>query len=93
VIVANDPHRSVSNPSIRYIVHLNAPGWNVIGATEAPLPGVLIGHNGRLAWGLTIVGTDQSDVYVERVNPANRERSVVPGRVGARSAWSTTRSA
>ncbi len=72
VIVANDPHRNVSNPSIRYILHLVAPGWNVIGATEAPLPGVLIGHNGRIAWGLTIVGTDQSDVYVEEVNPANR---------------------
>jgi penicillin amidase len=72
VIVANDPHRNVANPSIRYIVHLNAPGWNVIGATEAPLPGVAIGHNGSIAWGLTIVGTDQSDVYVEEVNPANR---------------------
>lgn len=72
VLVANDPHRNVSNPSIRYVVHLNAPGWDVIGATEAPLPGVAIGHNGRLAWGLTIVGTDQSDVYVEEVNPANR---------------------
>lgn len=72
VIVANDPHRNVANPSIRYIVHLSAPGWNVIGATEAPLPGVAIGHNGRIAWGLTIVGTDQSDVYLERVNPANR---------------------
>jgi penicillin amidase len=71
VILANDPHRNVSNPSIRYIVHLNAPGWNMIGATEPPLPGVAIGHNGRIAWGLTIVGTDQSDVYVEEVNPVD----------------------
>lgn len=81
VFLANDPHRNVSNPSIRYIVHLNAPGWNVIGATEAPLPGVAIGHNGRIAWGLTIVGTDQSDVYVEQLNPANREQ------VRYRDAW------
>jgi penicillin amidase len=72
VIVANDPHRNVANPSIRYIVHLNAPGWNMIGATEPVLPGVAIGHNGQIAWGLTIVGTDQADVYVEQVNPANR---------------------
>ena len=72
VIMANDPHRNVANPSIRYIVHLNAPGWNVIGATEPVLPGVMIGHTGRVAWGLTIVGTDQSDVYIEDVNPANR---------------------
>ncbi|MCI0434747.1 MAG: penicillin acylase family protein, partial [Gemmatimonadetes bacterium] len=64
----------------RYIVHLNAPGWNVIGATEPPLPGVAIGHNGRIAWGLTIVGTDQSDVYVEQVNPANRNEVRWQGR-------------
>ena len=82
-IVANDPHRNVANPSIRYIVHLNAPGWNVIGATEPPLPGVLIGHNGRIAWGLTIVGTDQSDVYVEEVNPANRNQVRFRGALGA----------
>lgn len=72
VVVANDPHRNVSNPSIRYIVHLNAPGWNVIGATEPVFPGVMIGHTERIGWGLTIVGTDQSDVYMEEVNPANR---------------------
>jgi penicillin amidase len=70
-VVANDPHRDVSNPSLRYIVHLNAPGWNVIGAGEPPFVGVAIGHNERLGWGLTIVGTDQEDVYVEEVNPAN----------------------
>jgi penicillin amidase len=70
-VVVNDPHRSVTNPSLRYIVHLNAPEWNVIGAGEPPFVGVAIGHNDRLAWGLTIVGTDQEDVYVEEVNPAN----------------------
>jgi penicillin amidase len=70
-IVANDPHREVTNPSLRYIVHLNAPGWNVIGAGEPPFVGVHIGHNDRLAWGLTITGTDQHDVYIEEVNPAN----------------------
>jgi penicillin amidase len=70
-IVANDPHREVTNPSLRYIVHLNAPGWNVIGSGEPPFVGVAIGHNERLAWGLTITGTDQHDVFIEEVNPAN----------------------
>lgn len=70
-VVANDPHREVTNPSLRYIVHLNAPGWNVIGAGEPPFVGVAIGHNDSIAWGLTIVGTDQQDVYVEEMNPAN----------------------
>ena len=72
VIVANDPHRGVTNPSLRYMVHLDAPGWTAIGSTEPVLPGVAIGHNGRNAWGLTIVGTDQSDVYIEEVNPSNQ---------------------
>jgi penicillin G amidase len=70
-VVANDPHREVTLPSLRYIVHLSAPGWNVIGASEPPFLGVAVGHNDRVAWGLTIVGTDQHDVFVEEVNPAN----------------------
>ena len=71
-VVANDPHREVTLPSLRYIVHLSAPGWNVIGASEPPFLGVAIGHTERVAWGMTIVGTDQHDVYVEELNPANR---------------------
>lgn len=71
VLLANDPHRQVANPSLRYIVHLNAPGWDVIGATEPAIPGVAIGHNGRVGWGITIVGTDYDDVFVEELNPAN----------------------
>ena len=80
-VVVNDPHREVTNPSLRYLVHLVAPGWNVIGAVEAPFVGVAIGHNERLAWGLTIVGTDQEDVYVEELNPEN------PAQVRFRGAW------
>jgi penicillin G amidase len=70
-IVSNDPHREVTNPSLRYIMHLNAPGWNVIGAQEPPFVGIALGHNERVAWGFTITGTDQHDVFVEEVNPAN----------------------
>ena len=70
-IVSNDPHRAISNPSLRYIVHLNAPGWNVIGAGQPPFVGVSIGHNDTIAWGLTITGTDFQDVYIEELNPDN----------------------
>ncbi|HYF38025.1 MAG TPA: penicillin acylase family protein, partial [Prosthecobacter sp.] len=73
-IVANDPHRNVSNPSIRYIVHLVAPGWDVIGATEPVLPGVAIGHNEQIAWAFTIVGTDQADLFVEKTHPDDPRR-------------------
>ena len=85
VIVANDPHRNVANPSLRYVVHIDAPGWTAIGSTEPVLPGIMIGHNGRVGWGLTIVGTDQSDVYVETVNPAN------PDQVMFNGAWEPLR--
>ena len=70
-ILANDPHRAHSLPSLRYIAHLNAPGLNVIGAGEPGLPGLSIGHNERIAFGLTIFYIDQEDLYVEDLNPAN----------------------
>lgn len=79
-IVANDPHREVGLPSLRYIVHLSAPGWNVAGSSEAPFLGVAIGHNERIGWGLTIVGTDQHDVYVEELNPANENEVKFNGK-------------
>ncbi len=63
-MLASDPHRAIALPSLRYPVHLHAPGWNVIGSGEPGLPGVAIGHNERVAWGFTIVGTDQADIYV-----------------------------
>lgn len=71
-ILANDPHRVIALPSLRYIVHLVAPGWDVIGSGEPALPGVAIGHNQRIAWGLTIFPVDQQDIYIEELNPANR---------------------
>jgi penicillin amidase len=70
-LLANDPHRVIGLPSLRYMVHLVAPGWNVIGAGEPGLPGVALGHNERIAWGFTIFGLDQQDLYVEELNPAN----------------------
>src|SRR5215471_7675223 len=70
-ILANDPHRAIALPSLRYLVHLVGPGWNVIGAGEPALPGVAAGHNERVGFGFTIVGIDQQDLYVEEINPAN----------------------
>ncbi|MDP2010317.1 MAG: penicillin acylase family protein [Phenylobacterium sp.] len=63
-ILANDPHREHGAPGLRYIVHMNAPGFSVIGAGEPALPGVSIGHNGKIAFGLTIFPVDQEDLYV-----------------------------
>ena len=70
-MLANDPHRKIAVPSLRYMVHLVAPGWNVIGGGEPEIPGVSIGHNEEGAWGLTIYETDGEDLYVYDLNPAN----------------------
>ncbi|MFT5014278.1 MAG: penicillin amidase [Dinoroseobacter sp.] len=63
-ILANDPHRGHAVPSLRYIAHLVAPGLNVIGAGEPALPGISIGHNEKIAFGLTIFSIDQEDLVV-----------------------------
>jgi penicillin G amidase len=70
-IMANDPHRRIAIPSLRYMVHLVAPGWNVIGGGEPEIPGVSIGHNEHGAWGLTVFETDGEDLYVYDLNPEN----------------------
>jgi penicillin amidase len=83
-LLAVDPHRALASPSLRYLVHLTAPGWNVIGATAPWLPGVVIGHNERVAWGMTSYRADVQDVYVERLNPENRHQ------VEDRGQWTNT---
>ncbi|HEY3743689.1 MAG TPA: penicillin acylase family protein [Bryobacteraceae bacterium] len=79
-LLANDPHRPVQVPSLRKTVHLVAPGWNVIGAGEPALPGVALGHNQNIAFGFTIVGIDQQDLYVERINPDNSHEYMSKGK-------------
>lgn len=69
-IFANDPHRAHGVPSLRYWAHLSAPGLDVIGAGEPFLPGVSLGHNRTIAFGLTIFAIDQEDLYVYETNPA-----------------------
>lgn len=73
-ILANDPHRAVTLPSLRYIAHLEAPGVSAIGAGEPGLPGVSIGHNGKVAFGLTIWPADQEDLYVYELDPNDATR-------------------
>lgn len=73
-LLANDPHRAISAPSLRYMVHLNAPGWNVVGGGEPTIPGISIGHNEYGAWGLTVFEIDSEDLYVYELNPANKNQ-------------------
>ena len=63
-ILAGDPHREHSVPSLRYISHLDAPGLHIAGAGEPALPGISFGHNDDIGWTLTIFYTDQQDLVV-----------------------------
>ena len=68
-LLANDPHLGVQMPSIWYEVALHAPGWDVAGFSFAGTPGVVIGHNERVAWGVTNGAVDVQDLFIERINP------------------------
>jgi penicillin amidase len=70
-ILANDPHRRIEMPALRWFSHLVAPGWNVMGASEPPFIGVNAGHNESMAWGFTFAGTDMVDVFVEEMHPTD----------------------
>ncbi len=70
-LIVNDPHRTIIAPSLRYFVHIEGPGWSVIGGGEPVLPGLSIGHNGYGGWGLTVFGQDNEDLMVYDTNPEN----------------------
>ena len=67
-MLANDPHLGLSLPSIWYAAHLVAPGLNVMGVTFAGSPYVIIGHNDRVAWGLTNMQADCVDYFIEKMD-------------------------
>jgi len=71
-ILANDPHLTLSLPSIWYQIQLHAPGVNVYGASLPGSPGVIIGFNKDVAWGVTNVGSDVLDFYKIRFRDARK---------------------
>ncbi len=79
-LLANDPHLGIRMPALWYEVHLQSPGLNVSGASLPGAPGVVIGHNERIAWGMTNLGADVQDLYVERINPDNPRQYLFGGR-------------
>jgi penicillin amidase len=67
-LLSNDAHLEFSMPGIWYMVHLQAPGMNVEGVELPGLPGILMGHNDRIAWGVTNLGYDVQELYLERMD-------------------------
>ena len=78
-IVSNDPHRTVSMPSLRYFVELDAPGWHVIGGGEPPFVGVDLGNNENIAWGVTFAGIDEWTPMSSRPIPDNPNETKLNG--------------
>ncbi|RME66786.1 MAG: penicillin acylase family protein, partial [Alphaproteobacteria bacterium] len=66
-LLANDPHLGVNAPSLWYLAHLEIAGRNIVGATMAGMPLVVLGRNDHLAWGFTTTAADVQDLYIERL--------------------------
>ena len=68
-ILANDPHLDFAIPSTWYMVHLRAPGLDVTGVSLPGVPAVIVGHNDRIAWGVTNLQFDVQDLYRVQIDP------------------------
>ncbi len=66
-LLANDPHLAPTAPGVWYLVSLQSPTVHVAGVSAPGIPAVIIGHNDNIAWGLTNVGPDVQDIYVETI--------------------------
>lgn len=77
-LLANDPHLAASAPSIWYMAHLSMPGHRAAGVSIAGLPGIAIGHNEHIAWGVTSLEPDVQDLYIEKFDKENPRRYMTP---------------
>ena len=78
-LLADDPHLGLSTPSIWYQMHLKSPEQNVSGVIFAGIPGIILGHNEKIAWGVTNVGPDVQDLYIETPNPEDPTQFLYDG--------------
>jgi penicillin amidase len=67
-LLSNDMHLEYSLPGIWHMTHLEAPGFNVSGVDLPGMPGIISGHNDRIAWGITNLGFDVQDLYIEKMD-------------------------
>jgi penicillin G amidase len=79
-ILAGDPHLAVRNPSIWYEIGLEGAGYKFVGFSFAGIPGIVIGHNDRIAWSFTYAYADTQDLFVERQDPTDPRRYEYKGQ-------------
>ena len=77
-ILANDPHLGFDAPGLWYLARIKTPRFEVTGATVPGVPITVIGHNGTIAWGLTTTGGDSQDLFVEKIDPEDKNRYLTP---------------
>jgi penicillin G amidase len=77
-VLANDPHLELAAPIVWYLARLDAPDIDLTGATIPGAPLVVLGHNGRIAWGFTTTQADVQDLFVEQIDPADPLRYATP---------------
>ena len=77
-LLANDPHLGLGAPGPFYLAHLSAPGLDAVGATLPGAPGVVLGHNRRIAWGFTNTYPDTQDLFIETLDPNDPTRYLTP---------------
>ena len=77
-LLANDPHLGFRVPGVWHLAHLKAPELELIGAGLPGVPGIVLGHNGEIAWGMTNTGPDSQDVFIEKIDPSDPKRYLTP---------------
>src|SRR5207302_854828 len=70
-LLANDPHLGFQLPNIWYLARIATPEGSLVGATVPGVPLMVLGHNGRIAWGMTTTSGDTSDVFAETTQPGD----------------------
>ena len=78
-LLANDPHLGLQNPIQWYLVRIETPNLQLVGATAPGVPMLIIGHNGHVAWTFTTTHSDTQDLFLEKLLPDDPTRYVGPG--------------
>jgi penicillin amidase len=77
-LLANDPHLDLAFPGIWYLARMVGPGFDIKGASSPGSPGIVLGHNASIGWGLTTTNLDSQDIFIERVDPTDPNRYITP---------------